>query len=155
MTGAGPVGRERRAASARGAAAGRSVLVALLLLAPFAWAQDARQTTVQRIARDWLALVDAANYDASWKAAGAKFRLSITPARWTEAVRKVRAPLGPLAKRTMLRTTFTPTFPGVPEGDYALVAFRAAYAKRDDGEETVTLEHEADGAWRVIGYVVH
>jgi hypothetical protein len=117
-------------------------------------AQDPQQFLVQGIARDWLALVDAGRYEDSWKAAGAKFRLAIAPARWTEAVTKVRAPLGPLVKRTILKTQFTRTFPGVPEGDYAVVIFRVAYTKREDGEETVTLEREADGTWRVIGYVV-
>ena len=127
---------------------------AALLLAMPAVAQDARQSLVQGIARDWVAIVDAGRYEDSWKAAGAKFRLAITPARWADSVAKVRAPLGKLVKRTVLRINFTRTFPGVPEGDYAIVIFRTAYANRDDGDETVTLEREADGVWRVIGYVV-
>jgi len=128
-------------------------LAALLALGP-AHAQDARQVLVQGVARDWLALVDAGRYEDSWKAAGAKLKLSVTPERWGEAVAKGRAPFGSFVKRTILQTRFTRTFPGVPEGDYAVVIYRVAYAKRDDGEETVTLEREADGAWRVIGYVV-
>jgi uncharacterized protein DUF4019 len=131
-----------------------AVAAAPLLLAIPARAQDARQTIVQAIARDWLALVDAKRYDESWKATGAKFRLAISPERWAESVAKVRAPLGAVVKRTTLRTTFTRSFPDVPEGEYAHVIFRAAYANRDDGDETVTLEREADGVWRVIGYVV-
>jgi hypothetical protein len=136
----------------------RTLLRAAFALAPLlafrAEAQDARQTLVQGIARDWLALVDAGRYEDSWKAAGAKLRLSATPSRWAEAVSGGRAPLGPLVKRSVLRTNFRHTFPGVPEGEYAIVIFRTAYTKRDDGDETVTLEREADGAWRVIGYVV-
>ena len=137
----------------------RTLLAALLAFTALlahgaAHAQDARQGLVQGIARDWLALVDAGRYADSWKAAGAKLRLSVTPERWAEAVAKGRAPLGSFVKRAILQTRFTRTFPGVPEGDYAVVIYRVAYTKRDDGEETVTLEREADGAWRVIGYVV-
>jgi hypothetical protein len=42
----------------------------------------------------------------------------------------------------------------VPEGDYALVGYVTNFAKRPEGHETVTLEHEADGTWRVVGYFV-
>jgi len=140
-------------ATRRALVCGALAVAALVAAAPVR-AQDPRQFLVQGIARDWLALVDAGRYEDSWKAAGAKLRLSASPARWGEAVAKGRAPLGPLVKRTILQTQFTRTFPGVPEGDYAVVIFRVAYAKKDDGDETVTLEHEADGAWRVIGYVV-
>ena len=146
-------GAAAHAASRRAVLRAAALAVPMLLTVP-AVAQDARQTLVQGIARDWIALVDAGRYEDSWKATGAKFRLAITPARWSESVVKVRGPLGKLVKRTVLRTSFTRTFPGVPEGDYAIVIFRTAYEKRDDGDETVTLEREADGVWRVIGYVV-
>jgi len=117
-------------------------------------AQDARETTVQRTARDWVALIDRGDYAASWKAAGAKFRLAITPERWSEAVKAVRGPLGPLAQRTVLSTSFTRSFPGASDGDYALVVFRTAFEKKTEGDETLTLEREPDGAWRVIGYFI-
>lgn len=117
-------------------------------------AQDSRETTVQRAARDWLAIVDRGDYKATWDATGAKFRLAITPERWSEAVAAVRGPLGALVQRSVLKTTFTRSFPGVPDGDYALVVFRTAFEKKTEGDETVTLEHEPDGAWRVVGYFI-
>ena len=151
--------REVAASSAMRGAVRRVLL--LVALACAAWvaaspatAQDARQTLVQGVARDWVSLVDARRYEDSWKAAGAKFRLAISPARWAESITKVRAPLGALVQRTVNQTRFTRTFQGVPEGDYAVIIFRTAYANRDDGDETLTLEREADGVWRVIGYVV-
>jgi len=129
------------------------VVASLLAARPLA-AQDARETTVQRAARDWLQLIDRGDYVASWNAAGAKFRLAITPERWTESVKGVRDPLGPLAQRSVLSTSFTRSFPGVPDGDYALVVFRTAFEKKSEGDETVTLEREPDGQWRVIGYFI-
>jgi len=129
-------------------------LVAWLALLQPALAQDARETTVQAAAREWLAHIDRGDYAASWKAAGAKFQAEITEQRWSEAASNVRGPLGPVAQRSVLKTNFTRAFPGVPDGDYALVIFRTAFEKKTEGEETVTLERERDGRWRVIGYFI-
>jgi len=143
--------------SARSMSARALLALCAIFTALAAWplsAQDARETTVQGAARDWLAVIDRADYVASWNAAGSKFRLAITPERWSEAVAGVRGPLGPVVQRSVLKTTFTHSFPGVPDGDYALVVFRTAFEKKSEGDETVTLEHEADGKWRVIGYFI-
>jgi hypothetical protein len=43
---------------------------------------------------------------------------------------------------------------GAPEGEYALIVYRTAYGNRVDTRETVTLERETDGTWRVIGYFI-
>ena len=44
--------------------------------------------------------------------------------------------------------------PGVPDGEYSLLVFRSGFTKKADSRETVTLEREADGVWRVIGYFI-
>lgn len=142
------------AATVRARAVALLLLAASALVALPAVSQDARETMVQRVARDWLALIDRGDYAASWKAAGAKFRLAITPERWSEAAAAVRGPLGPLSQRSMLKTTFTRSFPGVPDGDYALIVFRTSFDKKSEGDETVTLEREADGEWHVVGYFI-
>ena len=126
----------------------------LLLAALPAAAQDPRESVVAGAARDWLALIDKGDYAASWQAAGTKFRSAITAERWGESAKAVRAPLGAVVQRTGQRTTFAREFPGVPQGDYALVNFLTAFEKRTDTEETVTLEREADGQWHVIGYFI-
>jgi len=78
----------------------------------------------------------------------------MTPERWSQAAKSVRGPLGAVDQRTVTRTSFTKTFPGAPEGEYALVVFRTAFRNNADSEETITLEQEADGQWRVVGYTV-
>jgi hypothetical protein len=134
----------------------RAFLVAMLLVcasAPVS-AQDPRESAVSAASRDWLAIIDKGDYAASWKAAGTKFRSAITAEKWSESVTAVRGPLGKVVQRTGQRTTFTKEFPGVPQGDYALVNFLTAFEKRTDTEETLTLEREADGQWHVIGYFI-
>jgi len=56
--------------------------------------------------------------------------------------------------RATVKTSFQKTFPGVPEGEYALVSYATRFANTLQGHETVTLEREADGNWRVLGYFV-
>ena len=118
-------------------------------------AQDPRATTAQKEARSWLALTDHGDAAASWRAAGKKFQNAITADRWADSLKQVRPPLGELVERTLLSTQFTKQIPGAPDGDYALLEIRASFAKKTDSRETVTLEHEANDAWRVIGYFIH
>ncbi|MEP7207825.1 MAG: DUF4019 domain-containing protein [Casimicrobiaceae bacterium] len=117
-------------------------------------AQDTRATQVQADARTWLGHADRLDGNATWKLAGAKFRNALTAEAWTKALRDTRSPLGATQQRAAVSTRFESTFPNVPAGDYALVQFRTAFERRSEGHETVTLEREADGTWRVIGYFI-
>jgi Protein of unknown function (DUF4019) len=117
-------------------------------------AQDPRATSAQIQARNWLELTDGGDALASWKAAGKKFQDAITAERWADSLKQVRPPLGATSERTLLSTQFTKGFSGAPEGDYVLLTFRSNFANKTDSRETVTLEREGDGVWRVIGYFI-
>lgn len=119
-----------------------------------ATAQDGQTSGVQAVARQWLVAADALDGSTTWNMAGARFRGAITLDRWTSALRMVREPLGPVVQRTSTATAFEKHFPNVPAGEYALLQYRTAFDKNADGHETLTLEHEADGNWRVIGYFI-
>jgi len=119
-----------------------------------AGAQDARTTLAQNAAREWLAQADALDAAASWNSAGTRFRDAITTDAWSTALQQARAPLGALEQRSMLSTQFADKLPDGPGGDFAFVLFRTSFAHKADSRETVTLEREADGAWRVIGYFI-
>jgi hypothetical protein len=125
----------------------------LLCAGPLA-AQDPRASLVQESARAWLADTDQGNAAQSWKNAGKQFRDAITVERWAESLKRVRAPLEALSQRAQIGTQFHKSIPGSPDGDYAIVLFRTTFAKKLNSRETVTLEHEPDGAWRVIGYLI-
>jgi hypothetical protein len=137
------------------AVAGALLAVAMLALAPLAAAQDARSVLVQKTARDWLALADKDDGAGTWKAAGKKFQESMSSLQWSQALVQVRMPIGKTIQRTMVSTTFDKSFAGAPEGDYAHVEFRTSFEGRPDGHETISLERESDGVWRVIGYSIH
>jgi hypothetical protein len=132
-----------------------ALLGVVLLGANAALAQDPRATSMQQAARVFLALTDRDDGMASWQLAGKQFQKAITDARWTEALHSVRVPLGSVVERALLSTKFTTNFVGAaPEGEYALLLFRTSFDNRTDARETVTLEREPDGAWRVIGYFI-
>lgn len=122
------------------------------LLPSLAQAQDPRAALVQRAAREFVALADALDAAASHAAAGKRFRDAMTVARWGDALTKARAPLGAVQQRALTVTRFERSFRGLPDGDYAVIEFRAAFAAKSGVREVVNLEREADGTWRVIGY---
>jgi hypothetical protein len=130
-----------------------ALAAALCYAGPLA-AQDPRASLVQETARAWLADTDRGNAAQSWKNAGKQFRNAITVERWAESLKQVRPPLGAMSQRAVLATQFRKNIPGAPDGEYAIVVFRTTFAKKFDARETLTLEHEPDGVWRVIGYFV-
>jgi hypothetical protein len=129
------------------------ICVAWLVASP-AIAQDPKATAAQAAARDWLALADRSDAQACWNAAAKKFQAAMPAASWADALAKVRTPLGPQKSRTISQTGFRNTFQDVPEGDYAVIVYVTNFANKVRGQETVTLERESDGKWRVLGYSI-
>jgi hypothetical protein len=137
---------------------GRLLLLAAVCLAAFAaasvQAQDPRAIAAQRAARAWLTLTDKGDADASRAAASKKFKEQLGEEKWREALAIARAPLGEPLNRTALATRFDTKLPGGPDGEYAQVLFETEYSNGSKVRETVTLEHEPDGVWRVMGYLI-
>jgi hypothetical protein len=131
----------------------RAIGLGVLLCALPLSAQDPRATQVQQVAREWLAYTDKLDAQGSYKAAGQKFQTTMTLDEWSLAMKGVRTPLGAVSQRTIVTTEFDNSFPGAPTGVYAHVQFRTAFAKKNGGE-TVSIEREPDGQWRVIGYSI-
>ena len=136
----------------RGAVA---LLGAALLLSGFASAQDPRASAAQVAAKQFLMFTDRGDAKTSWNAAGKQFQNGITELRWVNALAQVRTPVGAVVERGLLSTEFLRTFAGATrEGDYVIVQYRTSFAKLTGARESLTLEREADGVWRVIGYVI-
>jgi hypothetical protein len=140
----------------------RTALVLLLgfvacaaLVPQAARAQDPRAAATQRAARDWLALVDRLDAEASWKAAGERFRSAFAPAHWVDKLHREREARGAVVQRAVADTAFANSAVGLPDGgNYAIVAFRSSFANQTDAREEVMLEVGPDYAWHVIGYVI-
>jgi hypothetical protein len=124
------------------------------LAAAGAQAQDPRATAAQNAARTWLALTDKGDSVASWAAASKKFQEQLDEPGWRAALAQAREPLGDPLNRTARATRFDTKLPGGPDGEYAQILFETEYSKGSKVRETVTLEREPDGVWRVMGYLI-
>lgn len=105
-------------------------------------------------AERWLELVDGAQGEASWTAAAAIFRAAVSQEQWSAALSQARAPLGALKSRTLSNARYTRTLPGAPEADYVVIQYGAVYANRPGVTETLVATREADGAWKVMTYLI-
>lgn len=108
----------------------------------------------QAAAETWVALVDSAQYAASWEASAAFFRNAVPQQKWAEAAAVARGPLGSLQARAVKSRTATQSLPGAPDGEYVVFQFNTTFEKTGAAVETVTVFHEPDGQWRVVGYFV-
>ena len=132
-----------------------SLACAALAASGIVAAQDPRTGQAQVAARDWLAKADKLDAQASYAAAGGKFREPITLAQWSAAIAQVRSPLGEVAQRAIVETAFDKVkSDGGADVEIVMFRFRTSFAKRPEATEVLTLEHEADGVWRVIGYEI-
>ena len=111
-------------------------------------------SAAQAATESWVALVDQEQYAASWQAAAASFRGAVPEQKWAEAVGAARRPFGGLKSRSVKSSTATKTLPGAPDGEYVVLQFNTAFEKKAVALETITVVHDVDGQWRVVGYFV-
>ncbi|MCB2067869.1 MAG: DUF4019 domain-containing protein [Erythrobacter sp.] len=104
---------------------------------------------LEAAARDWLALVDAGQWRASYDATGTAFRELNTAQVWEDASLQARVPLGAVTSREATNFEWVPT----PPAGHAIVRFRTSFANRPDTVETISLARE-DGQLRVVGYII-
>lgn len=104
---------------------------------------------MEAAARNWLALVDAGEWRASYDATASAFRELNTPEIWEEVSLEARVPLGAVNSRDAISFQQVPT----PPSGHLIVTFRTDFARQADTIETVTLEREG-GELRVVGYLI-
>ena len=107
----------------------------------------------QKQVEQWLSLLDAQNYEASWERAGTFFKQQVTVLQWQSAAQKVHKPFGAVQSRSVQSATATTDVPGAPDGSYVIFVFHATFTHKQKAVETVTAIEEM-GAWHVVGYFV-
>ena len=111
------------------------------------------ETEASAAARQWVGLLDKAQWDASWKSAGTLFKAQLTSPQWSRTIASLRKPLGPAQSRTLQSVVPTKTLPGVPDGDYQILQFQTRFAHKPEAIETIVMAREAAG-WHVSGYFI-
>ena len=128
--------------------------MALFAIALPATGQDPRRNEAVSAARDWLVLLDKHDVKQLYETSGKRFREGISAEKWAAVAESGRQQFGAVKSRTLLGAESPPETPNRPKGDFMTVVFRADFDKRGVGTESLTLEREADGKWRVIGYLM-
>jgi hypothetical protein len=129
-------------------------LLLVLVLAPIVGlSADDKTRAAEKAAVDWLALVDATQYEASWNEAAALFKGQVSTSNWLKAVTAVRSPLGGVVARNLISATYATNLPGVPDGEYVVLMFQTVFENKAKAVETVTPMLDGN-AWRVSGYYV-
>jgi len=116
-------------------------------------AQALKELAARAAAEKWLAILDAGDYGKAWDQTAKAFRDNVKREQWVESLPKTRGALGAVKSRSVEVSSFKPSLPGMPEGDYVTVRFATNFEKRNDAQELVTLVYEG-GAWRPLGYGV-
>ena len=108
----------------------------------------ARDASLETAARNWLDLVEAEDWAASYAASAASFRKANTLDLWSETAAKVQGDLGKIVSRQFVGADEVPSPQGI-----TIVKFRSDYTERQGVIETLSMVHE-DGAWKVAGIYV-
>jgi len=130
-------------------------VVAAALAAPLAHGQqqDAVRGAVDAASR-WLVQADAVDGAATWDQAASEFQGAVSRADWTDALKRVRQPLGAVTARKLVSSAFKRSLPGAPDGEYVVIQYDTQFEHKAHAVETVVPMRERDGSWKVSGYFV-
>lgn len=105
-------------------------------------------------ARSWLVLIDNGRYADSWTGASALFKQRVSQEQWVGMVKPIRESFGATVSRTPEGAEMKTSLPGAPDGRYAIVRFKAKFAKKAEATETVTMMLDGN-AWKAAGYFIN
>lgn len=103
-------------------------------------------------AAGWLVLLDRRDWGRAWETSSNVFRTTVPLERWLDAIPKVREQLGNVVDRVPGDSMYKTQLEGRPKGEYVTSVFDTKFGNRQV-QELVTTELEADGRWRVTGYL--
>lgn len=104
--------------------------------------------------QSWLGGLDGGLYAESWDEAAELFRQSISRDKWEDRVAGMRAPLGVMISRKVRSAVYASELVNAPPGPYVVAEFETRFASRPFAIEVLTAKREADGSWKVSGYLV-
>lgn len=120
--------------------------MAVLMFNTAVLAQQAAQPTPDDRARQWLTLLDNANYTQAWNDAAPAFRDTNKDGAWAANTAKQREPMGAMVSRDLKDVKLS--------GRTATVRYDSSFAQKARVMETVTLELKQPDGWNVTGYKI-
>ena len=102
-------------------------------------------------ANAWLKLVDEGKAAESWQALAAPKAMSEW--RWKLGFGLAQRKFGSFSARKLRSSHSTNKSPGGRSGEFVLLEYDTMSSKEGPIVEKLTVSHEADGQWRVGGYI--
>src|SRR5262245_26337248 len=99
-------------------------------------------------AREWLALIDAGDFGASWDTAARLFQARVTTDEWEARVWRQRPSIGRPRDRELVAARYTATVPWEPPGEHVFVQYRIETGERA-AVESLTMRLDAD-QWKTL-----
>ena len=122
--------------------------------APAAKDSDPDVTLAKKAALDWLALVDAGKFEATWVEAATSFQKAQSKVDWAKGIGEARPTMGKLVTRTLLNHEVRTTLPNLPPGKYITVRFTTVFEKHANGSESVTVVKDGTRGFRMMSYLL-
>ncbi|MFP3866695.1 MAG: DUF4019 domain-containing protein [Desulfobacteraceae bacterium] len=130
------------------------VLLVLSLSLP-AWGQGkTKDPQGKKEVFNFLEMVDRGDYAGSYELTSAYFQGMVNQEKWVELLKGGRPPLGSLLSRNLIRSESKTFLPGAPDGFYLVFTMKSSFQNKKSATETVTLEKEKDGTFKVSGYYI-
>jgi hypothetical protein len=113
-------------------------------------------TTVPAVAVEtgqaWMALLDNGSYSQAWEGAAASMHDCVSQADFDNEMQGIRGSLGKVQSRDIKSQRRMVNPAGLPEGDYCFISYTTTFENRPNMAETLMLELEQDGIWRISAY---
>lgn len=112
--------------------------------------EGAENRAAERAVLEWLALLDAGDYEESWNRSATVFRTGNgSPEGWANTAAEMRGPLGHVVSRRLKESGPT----NLQESAAYAFAYDTAFESRPTSIEEVTVVLDG-GFWKVAGYMV-
>ena len=113
-----------------------------------------REKEARAAALEWLALIDAADYQPAYESEPTRLRAAATQEQFVRSMEGRRAPFGKVLSRSLIGAAFTRKLTGSPDGQYESILFRTSFENKKLAAERVILSYESK-QWRVVDYRVY
>lgn len=121
---------------------------------PSSKGSDTAPAAAAESAQAWVATLDSGNYSEAWEDAAATMRSTMSQVDFDKGMQSIRAPLGKVKSRDTKSQRRVTHPPGLPEGDYWMIAYNTTFENKSNVAETLVLALEQDGNWKVAGYLL-
>lgn len=104
-------------------------------------------------ATEFLQLVDSDRYAESWQIAAQYLQQKVPRTDWTAKLTNIRTTFGPFMQRELENISFTAPAEELPDQEFILLEYATKFELKEVNE-ILTVMHDTDGSWRVVGYFI-